>query len=117
VIPLAGWAIGAGVGVRLGYLKEEGIGEDFQHQVRDHLQPSTSALFLVIERAEPTRRSQSCKSSVARSSRQLSLTPTLKSANGRYGSRRVPRSPPSRLREALRERNAGRASSGDSLLG
>jgi uncharacterized membrane protein len=26
VIPLAGWAIGAGVGARLGYLKEKGIG-------------------------------------------------------------------------------------------
>jgi uncharacterized membrane protein len=52
LIPLAGWAIGAGVGARLGYLKENGIGEDFQHQVRDHLQPSTSALFLVIERAD-----------------------------------------------------------------
>jgi uncharacterized membrane protein len=48
-----GWAIGAGVGARLGYLKEKGIGEDFQHQVRDHLKPGTSALFLVIDRAEP----------------------------------------------------------------
>jgi uncharacterized membrane protein len=55
VIPLAGWAIGAGVGVRLGYLREEGIGEDFQHQVRDHLKPGTSALFLVIERADPDK--------------------------------------------------------------
>jgi uncharacterized membrane protein len=55
LIPLAGWALGAGVGARLGYLKEKGIGEDFQHQVRDHLQPGTSALFLVIEQADPDK--------------------------------------------------------------
>jgi uncharacterized membrane protein len=48
MIPLAGWAIGA----RLGFLEEKGIGEEFQYQVRDHLKPGTSALFLVIERAD-----------------------------------------------------------------
>ena len=55
LIPLAGWALGAGVGARFGYLKEKGIGEDFQHQVHDHLQPGTSALFLVIEQADPDK--------------------------------------------------------------
>jgi uncharacterized membrane protein len=55
LIPLAGWALGAGVGARIGYLKEKGIGEDFQHQVRDHLQPGTSALFLVIDQADPDK--------------------------------------------------------------
>ena len=55
LVPLAGWALGAGVGARLGYLKEKGIGEDFQHQVRDHLQPGTSALFLVIEHVDPDK--------------------------------------------------------------
>ena len=39
-------------GARLGYLKEKGIGEDFQYEAREHLQPGTSALFLVIEQAE-----------------------------------------------------------------
>lgn len=52
LLPLAGWALGAGVGARLGYPKENGIVEDFQHQVREHLQPGTSALFLVIEQAD-----------------------------------------------------------------
>ena len=52
---LAGWAVGAGVGARLGFLKEKGIGEDFQHQVRGHLQPGTSALFLAIEQADPDK--------------------------------------------------------------
>jgi uncharacterized membrane protein len=52
LFPLAGWALGAGLGARLGYLKERGIGEDFQRQVREHLQPGTSALFLVVEQAD-----------------------------------------------------------------
>lgn len=55
LFPLAGWAFGAGLGARLGFLKERGIGEDFQRQVREHLQPGTSALFLVIEQADPRR--------------------------------------------------------------
>jgi uncharacterized membrane protein len=55
LLPLAGRAVGAGVGARLGYLKEKGIGEDFQHQVREQLQPGTSALFLVNEQADPDK--------------------------------------------------------------
>lgn len=55
LLPLAGWGLGAGIGARLGYLKERGIGEDFQRQVREHLQPGTSALFLVIEQADPDK--------------------------------------------------------------
>ena len=55
LLPLAGWALGAGVGARIGYLKEKGIGEDFQHQVHEHLQPGTSALFLVIDQADPDK--------------------------------------------------------------
>jgi uncharacterized membrane protein len=55
LFPLAGWALGAGVGARLGYLKERGIGEDFQREVREHLQPGTSALFLVIDQADPDK--------------------------------------------------------------
>ena len=61
LLPLAGWALGAGIGARLGYLKEKGIGEDFQHQVREHLQPGTSALFLVIERADPDKAIEALK--------------------------------------------------------
>ena len=55
LIPLAGWAVGAGVGARIGYLKEKGIDEDFQQQVRDHLKPGTSALFMVVEQATPDK--------------------------------------------------------------
>ncbi len=36
-------------------MKEKGIGEDFQHQVREHLRPGTWSLFLVIEQADPDK--------------------------------------------------------------
>lgn len=55
VIPFAGWAIGAGLGALLGHLKERGIDETFQNQVREHLRPGTSALFMVIAHATPDK--------------------------------------------------------------
>jgi len=54
-IPFAGWAVGAGLGALFGHLGEKGIDKQFQEQVRDHLQPGTSALFLVIEHATPDK--------------------------------------------------------------
>jgi uncharacterized membrane protein len=54
-IPFAGWAMGAGLGAVLGHMREQGIDQDFQKQVRDYLQPGTSALFLVIEHATPDK--------------------------------------------------------------
>jgi uncharacterized membrane protein len=51
LIPFAGWAMGAGLGALFGHLRETGIDEAFQQQVRDYLQPGTSALFMVIEHA------------------------------------------------------------------
>lgn len=53
LIPFAGWAAGAGVGAWLGHSKEETLDDAFEKQVRDHLQPGTSALFLVIEDGAP----------------------------------------------------------------
>jgi uncharacterized membrane protein len=55
LIPFAGWAMGAGLGALLGHLRESGIDKTFQEQVRDHLQPGTSALFMVIEHATPEK--------------------------------------------------------------
>src|SRR5260221_4965618 len=52
-IPFAGWAMGAGLGALLGHLKDKGIDGAFKEQVRDYLQPGTSALFMVIEHASP----------------------------------------------------------------
>ncbi|MGZ6623286.1 MAG: DUF1269 domain-containing protein [Solirubrobacteraceae bacterium] len=37
-----------------GHLGEKGIDKAFQQQVRDYLQPRTSALFMVIEHATPS---------------------------------------------------------------
>src|SRR6201986_3815387 len=54
-IPFAGLAIGAGMGALFGHLGEKGIDKQFQEQVRDHLQPGTSALFLIIEKATPDK--------------------------------------------------------------
>jgi len=48
-IPFAGLAIGAGMGALFGHFGEKGIDKAFQDQVREHLQPGTSALFMVIE--------------------------------------------------------------------
>ena len=55
LIPFAGWAMGAGLGALFGHLGEKGIDKAFHQQVRDYLQPGTSALFLVIEHATPDK--------------------------------------------------------------
>jgi uncharacterized membrane protein len=54
-IPFAGWAVGAGLGALFGHLGEKGIDKAFQQQVREYLQPGTSALFMVIEQATPDK--------------------------------------------------------------
>jgi len=52
-VPFAGLALGAGFGALFGHLGEKGIDKAFQQQVRDHVQPGTSALFMIIEHATP----------------------------------------------------------------
>jgi uncharacterized membrane protein len=54
-IPIAGIAIGAGMGALFGHFGEKGLDREFQQQVRDHLKPGTSALFMVIEQATPDK--------------------------------------------------------------
>jgi uncharacterized membrane protein len=48
-IPVIGVAVGAGLGAMLGKLAKTGIDKQFQDQVRDMLQPGTSALFLMLD--------------------------------------------------------------------
>jgi uncharacterized membrane protein len=55
LIPLGGWAVGAALGAWLGNMRETGIDTPFQQQVRDHLRPGTSALFMMIEHASPDK--------------------------------------------------------------
>jgi uncharacterized membrane protein len=54
-VPFAGWAVGAGLGALFGHLGEKGIDKQFQEQVRDHLKPGTSALFMIIEQVTPDK--------------------------------------------------------------
>jgi uncharacterized membrane protein len=54
-IPFAGFAIGAGFGALFGHLGKNAIDQTFQQQVRDYLQPGTSALFMIIEKATPDK--------------------------------------------------------------
>jgi uncharacterized membrane protein len=48
-IPFLGMAVGAGMGALMGKMTKGAIDKEFQSQVRDMLQPGTSALFLIIE--------------------------------------------------------------------
>ncbi len=54
-VPVFGMAIGAGLGALMGKVEKVGIDKQFQDQVRDMLQPGTSALFLVVEKATPDK--------------------------------------------------------------
>jgi uncharacterized membrane protein len=55
LVPFAGLAIGAGLGALFGHLGESAIDKEFQEQVRDYVQPGTSALFLIIEQVTPDK--------------------------------------------------------------
>jgi uncharacterized membrane protein len=48
-IPFLGMAVGAGLGALMGKMTKGAIDKQFQDQVRDMLEPGTSALFLVVE--------------------------------------------------------------------
>jgi uncharacterized membrane protein len=54
-VPFFGMAIGAGLGALMGKLGKDSVDSEFQDQVRDMLQPGTSALFLVVEKVTPDK--------------------------------------------------------------
>ncbi|MBS1870877.1 MAG: DUF1269 domain-containing protein [Actinobacteria bacterium] len=54
-VPVFGMAVGAGLGALMGKVEKTGIDREFQQQVRDMLQPGTSALFLVVEKVTPDK--------------------------------------------------------------
>src|SRR3954471_2262199 len=54
-IPVLGMAVGAGLGALLGKVEKTGIDKEFQDQVRDMVQPGTSALFVVVESVTPDK--------------------------------------------------------------
>ena len=54
-IPVFGLAVGAALGALFGTIDKIGIDETFQQEVRDMLQPGTSALFLVVKKVTPDK--------------------------------------------------------------
>jgi uncharacterized membrane protein len=54
-VPVLGMAVGAGLGAVFGRITKSGIDRQFRNQVRDMLEPGTSALFLVVDRVAPDR--------------------------------------------------------------
>jgi uncharacterized membrane protein len=54
-IPFLGMAVGAGMGALMGKVTKNTVDKEFQDQVRDMLQPGTSALFMVLEKVTPDK--------------------------------------------------------------
>jgi uncharacterized membrane protein len=54
-VPFFGLAFGAGMGAIMGKITKSGVDKGFQDQVRDMLQPGTSALFMIVEKVTPDR--------------------------------------------------------------
>ncbi len=54
-IPVFGMAVGAGLGALMSKVEKTGIDKHFQQQVRDMVQPGTSALFVVVEKVTPDK--------------------------------------------------------------
>ena len=54
-VPFLGMAVGAGLGALTGRMGKSAVDKEFQEQVRDLLQPGTSALFLVLEKVTPDK--------------------------------------------------------------
>jgi len=54
-VPFLGMAVGAGLGALMGKVEKTGVDREFQRQIRDMLQPGTSALFLIVEKVTPDK--------------------------------------------------------------
>jgi uncharacterized membrane protein len=54
-IPAFGLVAGAAFGTLFGAIAKAGIDRNFQQQVRDMVQPGTSALFLIVDKVTPDR--------------------------------------------------------------
>lgn len=54
-VPFVGMAVGAAMGALSGKFSDYGIDDNFIKEVGDKIKPGTSALFLLIENAQPDR--------------------------------------------------------------
>jgi uncharacterized membrane protein len=48
-VPVLGMAFGAGLGAIMGKITKSSIDKGFQDQVKEAMQPGTSALFMIVE--------------------------------------------------------------------
>jgi uncharacterized membrane protein len=48
-------AVGAGMGALMGKVTKSAVNKEFEDQVREMLQPGTSALFMVVEKVTPDK--------------------------------------------------------------
>lgn len=54
-VPFIGWAVGGLFGALFGVLEKVGVDKSFQQEVRDMVQPGTSALFLIVDKVTPDK--------------------------------------------------------------
>jgi uncharacterized membrane protein len=54
-VPLIGFAVGGIFGALFGLAEKIGVDRGFQQEVRDMVQPGTSALFLVVDKVTPDK--------------------------------------------------------------
>jgi uncharacterized membrane protein len=54
-VPVFGLAVGAAWGALFGAIEKAGIDKQFQQEVRDMVQPGTSALFLIVDKVTPDK--------------------------------------------------------------
>lgn len=54
-VPVFGMAVGAGLGALMGKVAKSSVDQEFERQVRDLVQPGTSALFMVIDKVTPDK--------------------------------------------------------------
>lgn len=54
-VPVFGLAVGAAWGALFGAIEKAGVDKRFQNEVRDMVQPGTSALFLIVDKVTPDK--------------------------------------------------------------
>ena len=80
--------MGAGLGALFGDLRDNSIDQAFQQQVRDHLQPGTSALFMMIQHVTPDKGDRCARTVRRHRDQDLAVQGRRAGAPGRAARRR-----------------------------